>query len=146
MKWISNALGAPGRTVAAVWKAMLAAAPVKVWAQIGAAMALTVVMVGFGLVIWKGPWLEAHQKTQLDWLGYGMITTALLVLVALAAITGLNVNVRGGRDGVQASIDQDEAQPLAPVVETVTTTTVTPQAPAHQPADGELPASEQIKP
>lgn len=130
MKWMNDALGAPGRTVAAVWKAMLAASPVKVWAQIGAAMALTLVMVGYALVIWRGPWLKIHQAQQIDWLGYGMMATALLVLVALAAITGLNVNVRGGRDGLQASIDQDEAEPLPPVVETVTTTTVTPQAPA----------------
>lgn len=136
----------PAQMIARVWTAMLAAGPIKVWAQIGGAMALTLVMVGFGLVIWRGPWLPIHQAQQIDWLGYGMMATALLVLVALAAITGLNVNVRGGRDGLQASIDQDDAEPLPPMVRTVTETTVVPQpaAPAAD-DDGELPPGERIQ-
>ena len=32
-----------------VWRALIAAAPVKIWAQIGAAMAGTLVLLGFGL-------------------------------------------------------------------------------------------------
>lgn len=111
-----------------VWRALLSAAPVKVWAQIGAAMALTFVFVGYGAVIWKGPWAPAYQGQQINWLGYGMMAAAGLVLVALAAITGLNVNVHGGKDGVHASIDQDEAQPMA--VKTTVETTVTPATPA----------------
>lgn len=107
--------------IARIWAAMLAAAPVKIWAQIGAAMAFTLVLVGFGLVIWLGPWVEARQAQQIDWLGYGMMATALLTLVALAAITGLNINFKGGKDGVSGSIDQDEA---GPVVTTTTTTEV----------------------
>lgn len=109
------------------WRALLAAAPVKVWAQIGAAMALTFVFVGYGAVIWKGPWAPAYQGQQINWLGYGMMAAAVLVLVALAAITGLNVNLHGGKDGLHASIDQDEVQPLK--VETTVATTVTPATP-----------------
>lgn len=124
-----------------VWRAMIAAAPVKVWAQVGAAMALTLVLVGFGLVIWLGPWLAEHQALQIEWLGRGMVITGFLTLVALVAITGLSVNVHGGKDGVHASIDQDDAAPLA--VETVTKTTITPAAVA--PADGELPADQRVK-
>lgn len=111
-----------------VWRALLSAAPVKVWAQIGAAMALTFVFVGYGAVIWRGPWAPAYQGQQINWLGYGMMAAAGLVLVALAAITGLNVNVHGGKDGVHASIDQDEGHPLK--VETTVATTVTPASPA----------------
>lgn len=107
--------------IASIWRAMLAAAPVKIWAQIGGAMALTLVMVGFGLVIWLGPWLPARQAQQIDWLGYGMVSAALLTLVALAAITGLSINFKGGKDGVSGSIDQDEP---AAVVTTTTTTEV----------------------
>jgi len=117
-----------GRLIASIWDAVLRAAPVKIWAQIGAAMALTVLMAGYGLVIWLGPWAEERQSQQLNALFWGMETSALLVLVALAALTGLNVNLRGGKDGVSASIDQDD-QPAA-VVETVTTTTVKPGEPA----------------
>lgn len=109
--------------IASIWNALIKAAPVKIWAQIGAAMAFTLVLVGFGLVIWRGPWLIVHQALQINWLGYGMMASALLALVALAAITGLSVNLRGGKDGVSASIDQDEH---ATRIETVTKTTVTP--------------------
>lgn len=129
-------------TVGKVWRALLAAAPVKIWAQIGAAMALTLVFVGYGLVIWRGPWEVAHQAQQLDWLGYGMIAAALLVLVALAAMTGLNVNLHGGKDGIHASIDQDEPQPLK--VETTVATTVTPATPGP-PDNGELPPEERVQ-
>lgn len=120
-----------------LWAALLNAAPVKIWAQIGAGVALTLVFVGYGLVIWLGPWAEEREAQQLELLGWGMICAAFLILVALVAITGLSVNVRGGRDGLSASIDQDEAQPLA--VRTVTETTIAP-------ADvDELPPSERVQ-
>lgn len=116
-----------------IWRALIAAAPVKVWAQVGAAMAGTLVLVGFGLVIWLGPWLPEHQALQIEWLGRGMVITGFLTLVALVAITGLSVNVQGGRDGLRASIDQDEAQPLA--VTTVTETTISPAPTTAAPDD-----------
>lgn len=129
--------------IARFWAAILEAAPVKVWAQIGAAMVLTLVFVGYGAVIWKGPWALVHQGQQINWLGYGMMAAAGLVLVALAAITGLNVNVHGGKDGVHASIDQDDGgQPMA--VKTTVETTVTPASPA--PTDsGELPLEDRVQ-
>lgn len=130
--------------VARIWRALIDAAPVKIWAQIGAAMVFTLLIAGFGLVIWLGPWGEAREAQQIDWLGYGMLSAALLALVALAAITGLSVNLRGGRDGVSASIDQDEGrQPMA--VKTTVETTVTP-APPSPPADGgELPLEDRVQ-
>ncbi|WP_374534409.1 hypothetical protein [Phenylobacterium sp.] len=126
--------------IGGIWRALLAAAPIKIWAQIGAGIALTLVFVGFGLVIWLGPWAPERQAQQLQWLGWGMISAAFLILVALTAITGLSVNVRGGRDGLVASIDQDEAQPLA--VRTVTETTIEP-VPATD--TGELPDDQRVK-
>lgn len=115
--------------MARIWRAMLAAAPVKIWAQIGAGVALTLVFVGFGLVIWLGPWLQERQEQQLDLLGWGLICSAFLILVALVAITGLSVNVHGSKDGLHASIDQDEAAPPAP---------------AGEASSGELPAGERV--
>lgn len=130
----------PKGPVARVWHALIVAAPVKIWAQIGAGIALTLVFVGYGLVIWLGPWAPERQAQQLQWLGWGMISAAFLILVALTAITGLSVNVRGGRDGLVASIDQDEAQPLA--VRTVTETTI---EPAQAVDAGELPEAERVR-
>ncbi len=127
-----------------VWRAVLAAAPVKIWAQIGAAVALTIVLVAGGWVIWKGPWAAIHQGRQLDALFYLLVGVELLMMVALAAITSLSVSLHGSKDGLHASIDQDEAQPLK--VETTVATTVTPAAAAPPPADdGELPASERLQ-
>lgn len=126
-----------------IWTALLSAAPVKVWAQIGAAVVLTFVFVGYGAVIWKGPWALAYQGQQINWLGYGMMAAAGLVLVALAAITGLNVNVHGGKDGVHASIDQDEGgQPMA--FKTTVETTLTPAVPAAVDT-GELPPDQRVE-
>lgn len=147
MTWFNWPLIMAGR----VWAALMAAATVKVWAQVGGAMANTLVLVGFGLVIWLGPWEIIHQALQLNWLGYGMVIAGFLSLVNIVAITGLSVSVRGGKDGLSANIDQDEARPLAPIVETVTKTTVTPQAPAAEPhpepaaATGELAPEDRIQ-
>lgn len=112
-----------GGLVASVWRALIAAAPVKIWATIGAGVALTLVFVGFGLVIWRGPWLPTYQGQQIAWLGYGMLSAALLVLVALAAITSLGIDLHASKDGVHARIDQDDP---APSVTVETRTTVTP--------------------
>lgn len=135
-----------GPLIAGIWRGLIAAAPVKIWAQIGAAMAFTVLIVGFGLVIWKGPWLVEHQALQLEWLGRGMVISGILSLVALVAITGLSVNLDAGRNGLRASIDQDEAAALPPVVRTVTETTVTPGVAAADADDGELPAGQRVRP
>ena len=54
--------------IARIWSALLAAAPVKIWAQIGAGMALTLVFAGYGAVIWLGPWAQAYQaRRSTDW-------------------------------------------------------------------------------
>lgn len=130
------------KVIASTWRALLAAAPVKIWAQIGAAVALTFVLLAGGAVIWRGPWDHALQSKQLDALFYLLVGVEVLTLVALAAITGLNVNLHGGRDGIHASIDQDEVKPLK--VETTVATTVTPAAPP--PADdGELPPDQRVQ-
>lgn len=85
-------------------------ADIKLAAQIGGAMALTVVFVGFGVVIWRGPWREEHQSQQLDLLGWGMIASAFLILVALVAITEIALNFKASRGGIEASMDQEETK------------------------------------
>ncbi|MDO8912287.1 MAG: hypothetical protein Q8N10_03255 [Phenylobacterium sp.] len=109
--------------IARIWKAMLAAAPVKIWAQIGGAAVLTLLLAVGTWAIWRGPWASQRPGQQLDAMFYLLVGVEVLVLVALAAITGLNVSFKGGRDGVSGSIDQDEH---ATRIETVTKTTVTP--------------------
>ncbi|WP_340645333.1 hypothetical protein [Phenylobacterium sp.] len=107
--------------ISRIWSAMLAAAPVKIWAQIGGAAILTLLLAVGTWAVWRGPWTSERPGQQLDAMFYLLIGVELLVLVALAAITGLNINFKGGKDGVSGSIDQDEP---AAVVTTTTTTEV----------------------
>jgi hypothetical protein len=100
-----------------LWSAMLAAGSLRFWAQIGAGMALTLVFVGYGLVIWRGPWAATRQQQQLELLGQGQIAAALMVLVALVCITGMKLGLSAGKDGVKADVERDDEPP------TVTTTT-----------------------
>jgi hypothetical protein len=104
-----------------LWSAMLAAGSLRFWAQIGAGMALTLVFVGYGLVIWRGPWAATRQQQQLDLLGQGQIAAALMVLVALVCITGMKLGLSAGKDGVKADVERDDE----PTQQAVTTTTTT---------------------
>jgi heme A synthase len=98
---------------------MLAAGSLRFWSQLGAGMALTLVFVGYGLVIWRGPWAATRQQQQLDLLGQGQIAAALMVLVALVCVTGMKLGLSAGKDGVKADVERDDEPP------TVTTTTTT---------------------
>ncbi len=102
-----------------IWTAMLAAGSLRFWSQLGAGMALTLVFVGYGVVIWRGPWATTRQQQQLDLLGQGQIAAALMVLVALVCITGMKLGLSAGKDGVKADVERDDEPP------TVTTTTTT---------------------
>lgn len=94
----------PGR----IWAGMMAAAPARNWAQVGAAMVLTPVLVGYGVVIWKGPWPDRLAGKQLDLLGQGQLIAGFLLLVALICITGLTLNLNVSKDGLTADLERDE--------------------------------------
>lgn len=111
---------APGRT----WAGMMKAAPVRLWLQAGAAVVLTVCWVGYGLVIWKGPWPLALAGKQLDLLGQGQIMGGALLLVTILCLTGMRGNFSAGKDGVRADIDREDEAPASVV--TTTTTEVKP--------------------
>lgn len=136
-----------GGLVASIWGGLISAAPVKIWAQIGAGVTLTLVFVGFGLVIWLGPWLPSYQGQQIAWLGYGMLSAAVLVLVALVAITGLSVDLHGSKEGLHARIDQDD-QPPSVTIDTHTKTVVTPTdaTATVEVVEGEPPRSDPLEP
>jgi len=109
---------APGRT----WAGMMRAGSLATWAEIGAGIAGTVVFVGYGLVIWKGPWPAGQASKQLDLLGQGQLIAGALIFLALAAIAGLKLAVNAGKDGFHASAERDD-EPEPPAKVTTTTTT-----------------------
>lgn len=105
---------------------MLKAAPVRQWAQIGAAQALTLFAVGLVLILWLGPWTDAVEAARLDALAKITLAVLGLVLVALAAITELKFGLRGGKDGFSADVSKDD-EPVATVTTTTTTAIVEPK-------------------
>jgi hypothetical protein len=105
-----------------IWTAMLAAGSLRFWAQIGAGMALTMVFVGYGLVIWRGPWAATRQQQQLDLLGQGQIGAGLMVMLCLVCITGMKLGLSAGKDGVKMDAERDD-EPTQQAVTTTTTTT-----------------------
>jgi hypothetical protein len=111
----------PGR----IWAGMMAAAPARNWAQVGAAMVLTLVLIGYGVVIWKGPWPMAQAGKQLELLGQGQLMAGFLVLVAVVCITGLTLNLNVSKEGLKADLERDDPPPPAPAAATTTTTTTT---------------------
>jgi hypothetical protein len=113
--------------VSRIWHALLRAAPLRTWAQIGAAMIATIVAVGYGVVIWKGPWPEGSANKQLDLLGTGQLAAWLMVLVTVVCITGTKVNFNASRNGIQADVDAENAEEEIEEIETIVTTTTTTQ-------------------
>lgn len=104
LPWLRLLWHTPGR----IWAGMAAAAPARHWAQVGAAMTLTLVLVGYGAIIWKGPWPEAMAGKQLDLLGQGQLIAGFLVLVALICITGLTLNLNVSKQGLTADLERDD--------------------------------------
>jgi hypothetical protein len=104
-----------------IWAAMLKAASVALWAQIGAGMAFTVGTGALVWIIWQGPWSATVERARLDWLGWISAGSLGLVLVALVAIAGLRLGVKASKDGFDASVERDD-----PTVTTTTTTKVSP--------------------
>jgi hypothetical protein len=115
-----------------IWRAMLAAGSLRFWAQIGAGMALTLVFVGYGLVIWKGPWAPVRQQQQLDLLGQGQIGAGLMVLLCLVCITGMRLGLSAGKEGLKMDAERDDEPPPSLAKTEIAATiaeTTTPAAP-----------------
>lgn len=115
----------PGRTGAS----MIKSASVAIWAQIGSGIIFSLMMMGYGLVIWKGPWPSSAAGKQLDLLGQGQLVSGSIVLVALIAIAGLRLGMKATRQGFDLSAERDDGNERTTVVETVITQAPTPNAP-----------------
>ncbi len=118
--WPSLIWHAPGRA----WGGMLRAGSLATWMQWGAGVSATAGMLGYGWVIWKGPWPASAAGKQLELLGQGQMIFGGVVLVALAAIAGLRLAVSGSKDGFRAGVERDDDDAPTVKVETVTTTSI----------------------
>jgi len=115
----------PGRTGAS----MIKSASVAIWAQIGSGIIFSVLMMGYGLVIWKGPWPAGMAGKQLDLLGQGQLISGSIVLVALVAIAGLRLGMKATRQGFDLSAERDDGEDHKTVIETTITQPASPPAP-----------------
>lgn len=87
---------------------MLAAAPVRLWAQVGAGMALTLFAAGVVVILWLGPWSLDVERDRVKALATICLAVLFLVMVALVAITELKVGFSAGRAGFKADVERDD--------------------------------------
>jgi hypothetical protein len=99
-----------------IWKAMLAAAPLRLWALFAAGPALTAGTAALVMIVWRGGWPESLRGKQLDFLGWAML--GCLALVAVIVVTLAAVKVKGTVLGTTLEIDGDDS--AAPTTTTVT--------------------------
>lgn len=129
-KWWAHFTGLiwhmPGRTGAS----MIKHASVAIWAQIGSGITFALMMTGYGLVVWKGPWPERWAGKQLDLLGQGQLICGIIVLVALIAIAGLRLGMKASKSGFDLSAERDDGDDHRTVIETTITQSAAPAAPA----------------
>lgn len=110
-----------------IWSAGLRAAPLRLWAQVGAAMALTLFAAGVVLILWLGPWSLSVERARVDALARICLAVLFLVLVALAAITELKFGINAGKDGFRADVERDDERPTT--LDVAGQVTITPQEP-----------------
>lgn len=111
-----------------VWRAMIAAAPPRFWAQVGAAMALTLFAAGLVFILWLGPWSLSVERARIDALARICLAVLFLVLVALAAITELRFGINASKDGFRADVERDDEPHTLEVAGQVTLTPQEPKA------------------
>lgn len=90
-----------------IWRALIKAAPVRLWALILAGPPLTAVTCWLVWIVWKGPWPVGSAPQQLSILGYGLMDAMALVGVIVVALA--SVKVKGaGPGGVNFEVDGDQ--------------------------------------
>lgn len=117
----------PPNIIARIWSAMLAAAPPRFWAQVGAGMALTLFAAGIVVALRFGPWTLAVERARIDALFWIAIGVLLLVALALAAITELRFGIRASKDGFKADVERDDDPPQPTTVAVSGDLTITPE-------------------
>jgi hypothetical protein len=97
-------------------------APIRFWAMVGAAVAMTIFAAVLVWIIWRGGWPVVQAARQLDILGKALWITLAMVLIIVVSLTNQKFSARGLGGSLDLS-GQDEAQPAATVTTTTTTKT-----------------------
>lgn len=90
-----------------IWKAMLKAAPLRLWALLGGAPIITALTVWLINIVWRGPWPINLASQQLSILGWALLIAQGLLAVIVVALA--SVRVKGtGPGGVSFEVDGDD--------------------------------------
>lgn len=79
-----------------LWEAMLAAAPLRMWALFAAGPALT---LGTGALVWivkADTWPVELRERQLEFLGWAMLGSLVLVGIIVVTLAAVRVKGRAG--------------------------------------------------
>lgn len=106
--------------IARFWRALLAAAPVRFWAMVGAAVALTAMAAWIIWIVWHGGWPLSQAGRQLDILGKALWLVLAGILLIVLALTLQKLSASGVWGHVDVGSESDP-----PPAQTVTTTTKT---------------------
>jgi hypothetical protein len=100
--------------IAKIWNGLLKAAPLRLWAIIGAAVVLTVFGSGLVWIVWQGPWDASQQAVQLNILGWGLWLTLGMIGIIVASIAAVDVKIKGpGDTSFEVNGDKDD-EPARP--------------------------------
>lgn len=94
-------------------------APIRFWAMVGAAVAMTIFAAALVWIVWRGGWPPAQASRQLDILGKSLWLALVMILVIVVSLTNQKFSAKGLGGSIDLS-GQDE--PPAPVASVVTTT------------------------
>ena len=90
-----------------VLNALLGAAPVRLWALIGAGPPLTAGAAALAWIIWRGDWPVALAARRLDILGFSLYGALGLIGVIVVSLASVKVRAQGVA-GASLEIDGDE--------------------------------------
>lgn len=104
------------------WRGAIAAGPLRLWLQFGAALVMTGMLALVAVILWLGPWSGEVELKRVDAFALLSLALCFVVIVCIVGLMDLRLNFSASKDGLRADMgDAHEVQTT-----TTTTTAVTP--------------------
>jgi hypothetical protein len=101
-----------------IWRALMATSTPRGWALILAGPLITLLVIYFSLIVWLPPQLPALAHMQLEFLGWALEGSLLLLGIVVAALASARVS-GSGPAGIHFDVDASDK------TQAITTTTKT---------------------
>lgn len=92
-----------------IWTGLTAAAPIRLWALLGAGPPLTAAAAALVWIVWRGGWPAALAAKQLEILGFALYGALTLIGVIVVSLASVKVRAQGV-GGTSLEIDSDERE------------------------------------